>query len=46
VNLFWVIAFFAAIPDLVTIADAVAERTRPGRHASVRAHASIALRAR
>ena len=31
-NLFWVVALFATIPDLLTIADAVADWTRPGRH--------------
>lgn len=48
-NWFMAVAFLASVPDLVRIADAVADWTRPGRH-DVRyrsAHAvSVALRAR
>jgi hypothetical protein len=37
---------WAVSADLRAALDALADRTRPGRHSSVRAHASIALRAR
>lgn len=43
---FWSIAVLVAVPDLVTIAGAVADWTRPGRHRHAVAHVSIALRAR
>lgn len=48
-DLFWVVAFFATMRDLLTIAEAVADRTLPGRHAAGRrtGHAvSVALRGR
>jgi hypothetical protein len=44
--MFWVVALFATIPDLLTIADAVAERTRPGRHSFIRPHLAWGVRAR
>lgn len=31
-SLYWTLVFFASLRDLVTIADAVADWTRPGRH--------------
>jgi hypothetical protein len=43
---FAIIAALVAGPDLVTVASAVADWIRPGRHSRVRAHASLALRAR
>ena len=48
-NWFMAVAFLASVPDLVRIADAVADWTRPGRHLDgVRSgHAvSVALRTR
>jgi hypothetical protein len=43
---FMTVAFFAALPDLLRIADAVADWTRPGRHRSRYAsrHASLRMR--
>lgn len=45
-TLYWIVVFFATIPDLLTIADAVVERTQPGRHAFARMHATWGVRAR
>lgn len=42
---FWAVATLLAAGDLATIASAVADWVRPGRHRRVVAHASIALRA-
>jgi hypothetical protein len=43
---FAIIAALVAGPDLVTVASAVVDWARPGRHRTVHAHSSIALRAR
>jgi len=42
---FAIVATLLTAPDLVTIASAVVTRCRPGRHRTVHAHASLALRA-
>lgn len=43
-SLYWTVVFFAVLRDLVRIADAVADWSRPGRHRTVVAHASWVLR--
>jgi hypothetical protein len=46
VNLFWCVVFFMSIPDLIVWADAVADWTRPGRHAVLVRTGHAALRVR
>jgi hypothetical protein len=43
---FALVAALLAAEDLVTLASAVMNWARPGRHRTVHAHASLALRAR
>lgn len=43
-SLYWTVVFFAAMRDLLVLADAVADWSRPGRHRTAVAHASVVLR--